>query len=98
VLTVEHQTACHSRRAPKLRAKLGAEASAASELRGHDAGQGDVVEHGPRLGKKLHDELKGEERNGWGASWGGSRLHAGMNRQCNGASREKERGHAMGAR
>lgn len=33
-LSLEHQTARHLRRAPKSRAELGAEASAASELRG----------------------------------------------------------------
>uniref|UniRef100_A0A804PT72 Uncharacterized protein n=1 Tax=Zea mays TaxID=4577 RepID=A0A804PT72_MAIZE len=30
--------------------------------------QGNAVEQGPRLGKKLHGELEGEERNGWASS------------------------------
>jgi hypothetical protein len=49
-LAAEHQIACHSRRAPKSCAELGAEASVASELRGAP-GNSTVARLGKRHGR-----------------------------------------------
>ncbi|AQK68526.1 uncharacterized protein LOC100384582 [Zea mays] len=75
-LAAEHQTARHSRRAPKSRAELGAKASAASELRGHvrklnggDLGERDTGDQSERCAdEEAGSRDEGARRADW-ASW-----------------------------